>query len=132
MQSTTPKPWREVIDAIPSLPVPKIIASEPLTSGKYLKTYRHTVQNPDGSLRYWEGVSRPEEVVSVLAKTKENVLLLIAEYRPLTAPRWNISLPAGLVDAGYSKEETCKKELAEETGYVGERVRFLIDTPPSP
>lgn len=113
----TEETWQETIARIPSIPVPKIIASEPLSDGKFLGLSRHTIEYPNGETRPYEGCSRKatKGVVSVLAKTRENILILIAEFRPLIAPYWNISLPAGLVDAGYTREETCKKELLEET-----------------
>ena len=124
--------WQNTLDRLPQIAVPRIVASEPLQSGRFLKASKKTIEYPDGSKRPWEAVARPQEVVSVLARTQARVLILIAEYRPLTAPRWNISLPAGLVEEGYTKAEACRKELREETGYVGDRVSFLIDTPSSP
>lgn len=110
--------WQETMEIIPHLPVPRIVDSEALVTGRFLQTSKKNILYPDGVSRPWEAVSRPEEVVSVLAQTSERVLILIAECRPLLAPRWNISLPAGLVDAGDTKEDTCRKELRQETGYV--------------
>lgn len=112
--------WQETIARIPSMPVPEITGSKPLADGMFLTLSEHDIKYPEGISRPYEGCSRKtaKEIVSVLAQTREDVLILIAEYRPLIAPYWNISLPAGLVDAGYSREETCKKELLEETGYL--------------
>ena len=112
--------WQDTIARIPNIPVPKIIDSQPLVGGRFLLLSQNTIRYPNGKTRLYEGCARitTKEIVSVLARTRENVLILIAEYRPLIAPYWNISLPAGLVDHGYTREETCKKELSEETGYM--------------
>lgn len=126
--------WQQTIERIPDIPVPRIIDSKPLNKGKFLELSEKIIEYPNGMTRHYEGTSRIEtkEIISVLAKTREDVLILIAEYRPLIAPYWNISLPAGLVDPGYNREETCRKELLEETGYMGEQTQFLINTAPSP
>lgn len=116
----TQETWQQTIEKIPDIPVPQIIDSKPLNKGRFLELAEKTIEYPNGTVRPYEGCSRitTKEVVSVLAKTRENVLILVAEYRPLIAPYWNISLPAGLVDPGYTREATCRKELREETGYV--------------
>jgi ADP-ribose pyrophosphatase len=86
---------------------------------------------PDGSEHGWEVITRPKRVVAVLANTTDRALVLIAGHRPLIG-RWNVTLPAGLVEPGKTPEEACRDELHEETGYVGGTVRYLATPPSSP
>jgi ADP-ribose pyrophosphatase len=82
----------------------------------------------------WQYAERKKakEAVAVLAVTGEGVILTEQFRKPLGARV--IDYPAGLVgdEDRLGPEETAKKELEEETGYVCESVEFLARGPSSP
>ena len=83
----------------------------------------------------WEYAERKKgkEAVAVVALTEEGAMILTEQMRrPVDATV--IDLPAGLVgDEGSSgPEETAKRELEEETGYVCDAVDLLARGPSSP
>lgn len=123
--------WQETIDRIPRLPVSTVLGHETVVRGRFLHFRARNVILPDGTPHRWEVMSRDSDVVTMLAMTSGRILLLIAGRRD-TIGSWHITMPAGLVDPGQDHVAACHAELRQETGYVGERVQFLIETPPSP
>lgn len=86
----------------------------------------------------WEHVSRKNctGIVIIVAKTKQNKLVLVEQYR---APLGKnvLELPAGLVaDKSRFKNEgfaaAAKRELYEEAGYAAKSFKFLAKGPVSP
>jgi ADP-ribose pyrophosphatase len=86
----------------------------------------------------WEWAERVNTLgaVVIVPVTTDRRLVLIEQYRiPLSA--WVIELPAGLVgdDPGLAEErliDAAQRELLEETGYVAERWRYLLEGPSTP
>lgn len=64
------------------------------------------------------------DFVVVLATDAEGQLLLVRQFRP-AIDQETLELPAGMVDPGYTPEETVRKELLEETGYEAGAVELL-------
>ena len=79
----------------------------------------------------WEFVERKsaKEAVAVVAVDGGSIILTEQLRRPVGARV--IDLPAGLVEK-FSREDTAKQELLEETGYSCERVERLAVGPSSP
>ncbi|HJT15771.1 MAG TPA: NUDIX hydrolase [Thermoanaerobaculia bacterium] len=79
----------------------------------------------------WEYVERKtaKEAVAIVA-VADGKLILTEQYRRPVDARV-IDLPAGLIEE-HGPEETAKRELDEETGYVCDRVELLIKAPTSP
>jgi len=84
----------------------------------------------------WQYAERKKgkEAVAVLAETGDGEVILTEQFRkPLRARV--IDFPAGLVgdeEGSSDPEETAKRELEEETGYVCDSVEFLARGPTSP
>lgn len=85
----------------------------------------------------WEHVERVNVtgVVSMVAVTPEDELILVEQYRPALR-RSTIEIPAGLVgDVPGSEDEAFEtaatRELEEETGYTAGYMRFLMEGPTS-
>ena len=58
-------------------------------------------------------------------------MVLVRQFRH-GIRRDTLEVPGGMVDPGESPEEAAVRELAEETGYVADRVRFLGRVHPNP
>ncbi|MEM2025566.1 MAG: NUDIX hydrolase [Desulfurococcaceae archaeon] len=72
----------------------------------------------------------PQAVV-VLPFITQSEVLLIKQFRaPLN--KFIIEAPAGVVDRGESPEETARRELAEETGYLPSKLKNLGVYTPAP
>lgn len=64
------------------------------------------------------------DYVSIVAQTKSGDVVLVKQYRPAVEVV-TLELPAGLVDAGWTPDETAVRELKEETGFVADRVTLV-------
>jgi ADP-ribose pyrophosphatase len=83
----------------------------------------------------WQYVERRKgkEAVAVLAETDEGEVILVEQCRkPLRARV--VDFPAGLVgdEGNDDAEETARRELEEETGYVCDSVELIARGPSSP
>ncbi len=67
-------------------------------------------------------------VVVVFAITKDKKVIVVKQYRH-AANSYMIEIPGGLSDAGESPEETARRELQEETGFVATDMIQLTDKP---
>lgn len=64
------------------------------------------------------------DYVSIVALTPQRRLLLVRQYRPVV-DRFTTELPSGHVDAGETPEDSARRELLEETGYVAGRLELM-------
>lgn len=64
------------------------------------------------------------DYVSVIATTESGEFVLVRQFRP-AVETVTLELPAGLIDAGGTAEDTAIRELREETGFVAERVTLV-------
>lgn len=78
------------------------------------KTYRM----PDGADVDWD-VMTTRDAVAVVAVTEDRQMILARQFRPGPACLLD-ELPGGELGDGESPLEAARRELAEETGYVGD------------
>ena len=99
------------------------LASEPVFQGRMLKVFRDDVRLPDGSVGVREYVKHPGAVV-VIPLCADGRLIFERQFRyPLG--RAFLELPAGKIDPGEDILACARRELQEETGYVGSHWRHL-------
>lgn len=67
---------------------------------------------------------RTRDYVSVLAITRDKAFVLVRQFRP-AIEMFTLELPSGHVDEGETPEQSARKELLEETGFVAEEVTLL-------
>jgi ADP-ribose pyrophosphatase len=104
--------------------------------GNYLRVVEKSVETESGGKHIWETVERttigPRGAVVVIALTKEREIILERNWR-VPPESFVIQLPAGLCDvAGECEEETARRELLEETGYIANKLVPIIVAPEDP
>jgi ADP-ribose pyrophosphatase len=100
-----------------------LIESSQVFQGKLLDVRLDRVRLPDASEAVREYVKHPGAVV-VIPVLDDGKLLLERQFRyPLG--RTMLELPAGKIDPGELVENTAKRELLEETGFVAKQWRHL-------
>ncbi len=91
--------------------------------GRWLRFRERFFINASGEPRTWEFVSRKDTpgAVAVIATTRDTPprIVVVRQFRPPLGS-WILEFPAGLMEAGHSAGETALRELAEETGCIGE------------
>jgi nudix-type nucleoside diphosphatase (YffH/AdpP family) len=71
---------------------------------------------------------RGDAVAAIMHNPADDTLVLIEQFRYPAyhkAGGWVIELPAGVVEAGESPDETMKREIEEETGYRAAVIHHL-------
>ena len=96
-----------------------------LYEGRVFKLAQRRSTLADGKTHTWDVVVHPGSVV-VLAMPDDDHVCLIRNHR------WVIGqtlyeLPAGTLDPGEDPDDCARRELHEETGYVGGRWRRLLE-----
>lgn len=114
----------------------RIIKRELVFEGKYLRIVKKYFKRDKGEEGVWETVERTNiynrGAVVIVALTKKREIILERNWRvPLES--FVVQFPAGLTDReGESEEETARRELLEETGYMAEKLIPIIPAPLSP
>lgn len=99
----------------------KKIDEHPIKSG-YRKIISKTFSLPNGKVAEFE-IKDEGRSVCILALTKENNVILTKQFRA-GPEKVLLELPGGGVTPDENLEEAIKRELLEETGYIGD-IRFV-------
>lgn len=114
----------------------KVTRREVLFEGNYLRVVEKYVEKGTSEKWTWEAIERVNVygrgAVVIAAITGDNELLLERNWRaPIES--FIIQFPAGLTDKqGENEEESARRELMEETGYLAEELFPIISMPISP
>ncbi len=111
----------------------KITIIKKLTDFKWINLFNVKYTNAKGNLVDWVFASRKKDpldydgvdavvIVPLIDTPEGRKVVIIKEYR-VAISGYEYGFPAGLVEDGFSVEETARKELREETGFV---IRDLI------
>jgi len=114
----------------------KITKKENVFDGHYLGVVNKHFKTDIGQEGFWETIERKnvynKGAVVIVALTKKRELILERNWR-FPPESFVIQFPAGLTDKkGESEEETARRELLEETGYLAEKLIPIISVPLCP
>ncbi|GAD91020.1 ADP-ribose pyrophosphatase [Vibrio halioticoli NBRC 102217] len=90
-----------------------------LHSWKNLSLIEEPLTLPNGVEVEHTSIVHPGAVV-ILARTSQNKLLLLNQYRP-SLKDWLLEIPAGTLDPNEDPLTAAKRELEEETGYSAKK-----------
>ncbi len=99
------------------------ISSSQIFSGRTISVQVDEVHLPSGRLVRRETVIHPGAVAVVALEGGE--ILLERQYRH-TAKRVIWEIPAGTIEKGEAPEDCARRELAEETGYLAEKMEHVF------
>lgn len=105
------------------------IKSDKIYEGKILNLRLDSVELPDRKYSKREIVEHVDSAAIVLVK--DGKLLLIKHYRN-TVDDVIYEVPAGMVEAGETPIDAAKRELEEETGFIGSDVELIYSLYSSP
>jgi ADP-ribose pyrophosphatase len=90
----------------------------------FLRVRSDTVELPNGTIidNYFVRESRGFTIVAALTPARD--VVLVRQYKH-GAAQVTLELPAGMIDAGEEPAACATRELAEETGYVGDPPQLL-------
>ncbi len=106
----------------------KKLSSKSVFKGSLLDIYVDEVQVHNGKRKVREFTKHPG-AAAVIPILPDGKIGLIRHYRYPTN-QIHIEVPAGKIDPGEEIEETAKRELQEEIGYIPQKLTFLTKINP--
>jgi len=100
-----------------------VLDEQTVFDGRIFSVDRLRVELPDGRDALRDVVRHPG-AVAVVALTDDGRICLVRQYRA-ALDRVTVEVPAGKLDPGEDPLECARRELAEETGMVAERMAYL-------
>ena len=108
----------------------KAMKSDKLYEGKILNLRIDTVELPDKKYSKREIIEHPGGV-GVIPLTEDNCIILVKQYRK-AVERFLLEIPAGKLELNEEPRETGIRELKEETGFIAEKMEYLLEFYTSP
>lgn len=103
---------------------PKITSRRTIDVSPWMKLIEREVEFTQGGKPELYHAVAQADYIAIVARTPEGLIPIVRQYRPaIEGLSWE--LPAGMVDAGEAAEETCRRELLEETGLPARAVHPL-------
>ncbi len=103
--------------------VEKTLSSQLIYDGQAVKLRVDTVKMPSGRETTREIVEHSDCVAIIAIDADDNVLLVSQFRKPVE--RELLEIPAGGIETGEDPVTTVRRELAEETGYLPQKVERL-------
>ncbi|MFC2033954.1 NUDIX hydrolase [Chloroflexota bacterium] len=102
----------------------KTLSSKIIFEGQILKLRIDTIQTSGGKQPTREIIEH-SDCVAVIAIDDDNNVLLVKQFRR-PVEKELLEIPAGMVELDEAPEDTVRRELQEETGYLPRKVEKLI------
>jgi ADP-ribose pyrophosphatase len=101
----------------------KTIETKKIYQGRIISVRDDTVVLPDGKTTHREIVEHAN-VVAIVALDDDDNVLLVKQYRK-PVEKALLEIPAGGIEAGENPDESAKRELQEEIGYLPGRMERI-------
>ena len=98
----------------------KTLSTRTVFEGRAVKLRIDTVKTADGRESTREIVEL-SDCIAVIAVDKDDNVLLVKQYRKAIGKEL-LEIPAGGIDPGENPDETVRREMQEETGYLPGKV----------
>jgi ADP-ribose pyrophosphatase len=98
----------------------KTLSSRRIYEGRAVRLRVDTVEMPGGRQTTREIVEH-EEVVAVVAVDDKDNILLVKQFRKAVEKEL-LEIPAGGIDAGETPEDSVRREMREETGFLPQKL----------
>lgn len=99
------------------------ISTQRIFEGEILNLRVDTVKLPDGRISQREIVEH-EDAVAVVAQDEDGNILLVRQYRK-PIEKELLEIPAGGIEPNEKPEDTVRRELREEIGYMPRKLKKL-------
>lgn len=93
--------------------------------GKITTTYCDRMLLPSGKEAEWDFIGH-RGAAAMVAETEEGKILIVRQYRN-ALERYTLEIPAGGINEGEDFMTAAIRELEEETGYIVEGAKHLMD-----
>lgn len=94
-------------------------------NGKIIDYYQDTIKLPNGNEAVWDFIKH-KGAAAMIAVREDGKLLMVRQWRN-ALERYTLEIPAGgLNSIDEPTKEAAIRELKEETGYIAEKVQFLL------
>lgn len=103
----------------------EILSSRTVFHGPVFEVVQESLRLPSGLRQDLSIVDHPG-AVAIAAQDAGGEILLVRQYRH-AAGDWLVEVPAGRVEAGESRLDAARRELAEEAGVVAARWELLCE-----
>lgn len=104
--------------------------SRELVQTPIFRVHEHEAEHPrTGSVRPYVQLESPDWV-NVVALTPDGQLVLVRQWRHGTR-RFELELPAGMIEPDETPEQAAARELREETGYTADSFSRLGEVAPN-
>lgn len=108
----------------------KTMKSEKIYKGKMVNLRIDTVELPDKKYSKREIVEHPGSV-GIIPITDDEHIILVKQYRKPVEKNL-LEIPAGKIEINEEPKETALRELHEETGFVANKLEYLLEFYTSP
>ena len=105
------------------MPEEKTLSSRIIYEGRVVTLREDTVETVDGQSKR-EIIALHSDCVAIVAVDENDNVLLVKQYRK-AANQELLEIPAGSIDPGENPDETVRREMQEETGYLPGKVERL-------
>ncbi|MGZ5280129.1 MAG: NUDIX domain-containing protein [Pseudobdellovibrionaceae bacterium] len=106
----------------------KVLSTELVFPGRFLKIWRDDVELPNGFRSFREYIKHPGAAL-IIPRLPNGKFLMIYQYRHAVGQVF-LEFPAGKTDRGETTEQTAARELQEEVGFKPGKLTLLTHIHP--